>query len=127
MADFDYSDAAQTALELTTEFGRDIKLVKISSGSNIAQPWKGGAQPPTYTVTKDRRAVVVGSNVLYGAKMVDDDLLKRVTHVAYAASEGETLLDMEGIIDDNKLYKIEWMQELKPGPVPLLIYVGYNK
>lgn len=125
--DFDYSDAAQTALELTTEFGRDIKLVKLSNGSDTSKPWKGGAQSPTYDVVKERRAVVVGSNVLYGAKMVSDDLLARVTHVAYAASIGESLLDMEGIIDDGKLFRIEWTQELQPGSVPLLIYVGYNK
>jgi hypothetical protein len=124
---FDYSELAQTALDLCTEFGREIQLVKLSNGSDIAKPWKGGAQPPTYTDVKTRSAVVVGSNVLYGAKMVSEDLLKRVTHVAYGPSMGETLLDMEGVVDEGVLHRIEWMQELKPGSVPLIVYIGFNK
>jgi hypothetical protein len=123
----DYVKMAATAQRLISTNGRIITLLKFAPSTDIQKPWRG-PNPVLPLATLDRSAVTVSVSLLkLGQTQVSDDLLKRVTDVAWVACDGEDLIGYDAIIEDGKQYSIEWVQQLKPATIPLVAYVGYNK
>jgi hypothetical protein len=123
-----YAKMSALAQKLISENGRTITLVKFQPSQDIATPWKSNTTNPIGSQLV-KNAAVVQSSTLLGTKQVNDDMLKRVSHVGIFACNGDTLEGYDALIDslDSKQYSIEFVQELTPATTPLIAYIGFNR
>lgn len=122
------SDARQTALDLTTEFGRQITLVQLASGpSDVTKPWRGQTDPrATPVATRVCLAVFVDptSRSVLGMTAISDDAVKRATQIAIIATEEDLTKYTECIDFDDSLWRITSVTMLKPGTENILSFIG---
>jgi hypothetical protein len=128
---FDYSEMVALALELVTEFGREVTLIELAeSVSDPTQPWLGNTAPRTTPAAElTVMAVFVEPSRLddLGTSALGEDFLRRVSQIAIIAST-EDLDDFDEILDsDSSRWRVERVSSLKPGPVNLLHYLGLNR
>lgn len=129
---FDYSEGAALALELCTEFGRDLKFYKLSN--TPADPLKPGRGPGAPVRTNEVSSV--GAFVIPNTSIptesrglafdwIDQDLLRRVREVCLVPASGlPDLDDYKLILDGGEYWKIIWGQCFKPGPTRLFYVFG---
>lgn len=126
----DMNKMAATALRLVNKNGRGIILQRLDQAPNPAQPWKGPANPSPEFLRLPVRAVVVSAGSLLGARMVSDDLLRRVEKVAIVAPGPDMQDDLKvygQVIDETVTWSAEWVEELKPADVRMLYYFGLKR
>ena len=131
MATIDYSEFADLALELCTEFGRTVTIVQLDSGSsNPAEPGYNSVDPRTAPLaTKTLSAVFVDPSSLQelGRGADRPDWVARSSQIAIVAST-ENLEKYNELIDsDGARYKITGCKTLKPGPLALVAYLGVSR
>lgn len=123
----DHSKFVALANRLIEKHGRLVTLQKLSAGpADAAKPWLG-AGVPTVAESIDLLAVFVpaaGSDL--GKYISDESLLKRVNQVALVQPAQEGLELFEQMLDGS-LFKIEWVQVLKPADQTVLYFMGVNR
>lgn len=126
---FDYTGLAAVALELVTDFGREVTLLQLSAtAANPAQPWRGQADPrSTPAGSKAVSAVFVDPSSLdaLGRETTrGDSWVARASQMVIIATS-EDLEKYDELVDtDGSRFKVIGVRMLKPGPVNLLAYVG---
>lgn len=131
MASFDYTDVAQTAIDMVAEFGRTITLIQLSaSPADPTMPWRGATDPRGVPVaSKTCLAVFVDPFSLraLGLTNVADDFLKRANQIAVIATS-EDLAPYNEVVDaDGSRWRVTFVHMLKPAAQNLLAYVGVTR
>ena len=131
---YDYSDDVAFAVEMIAEYGRAVSFVKSSSTpGNPAKPLHGPdpEETPSLVVPGIMAAFVEPSSVIrLGASTEQKPgLWKNSTKIALVAPDGTNdFTTFTAITDaDNSGWKIEHVEELKPGLVTVLYYVGVKR
>lgn len=126
----DHTEFVVLAQELILEEGRLVTFQKLGAGpADANKPWKGAGAPTVVSQVASVPAVFVpatGSDL--GRMVTDEELLKRVEQVALVAPVQEGFDSFHRILDtDSQLWKIEWMQVLKPASQTILYVVGVKR
>ena len=124
----DYTEFALLAQTLIAENGRAVKIQKLDSAAAYPdKPWKG-AGVPTVTTERELPAVFVpASGSGLGRDIVNEELLSRVEQVALIAPTDINLSGFTVILDDGVRWSIDWVQELRPGPLTVLYVFGVKR
>lgn len=125
----DYTKFVKLATRLITAKGRSITLQRLSdSVADPDKPWLGNGEP-TITAEVTAPAVFVphmGSDL--GMVVANPELLSTVDQVALVAPVQEGLELMNQILDtDGQVWRIEWVQVLKPAEQTVLYVVGVKR
>lgn len=133
----DYQKAAQLALRLISENGREVTLVKLGqAASDPAKPWRGN---PDARTTPEAEAIAPGvfvpaSGSGLGFFSEDQELIKRSEQILLVAAESVSsykLEDFNEVIDPedivNTRWRIELVRMLKPGAIRLLYAIGVKR
>lgn len=127
------ADSARSVIEGVT--GRSITLVKLDqTPSDSSKPWRGDADSRANPVAESIQTgifVQISSAQQLGLRNINEELVKRSDQVVlFAPGSTETLdfTEFDEIHDsDNTIWKITFMEVLKPGEIPLLYYAGVKK
>lgn len=113
MTDF-YADLSQTALDLITEFGRDVQHAPAGTVDIVpGESWRG-VQPATPTTI---RAAIFDATVADRQTFPDLDFTK----TALVAAQGLSPIPaVEDQLIDDRSYRIVRVVETRPGSVALL-------
>jgi hypothetical protein len=126
---YDYSDDIAFAVEMVAEYGRPITLTKVTRDVDAANPL--GTPAAADTVVADIPAVFVYPSGLVnlGLSVKSRELMKQSEQIAIIAADGATAFDQFTTITDQD--GSEWAvmncEVFKPGPVPVLYYLGVNR
>lgn len=127
---YDYTDDVAFAVEMIAEFGRAVTFVKASATPADANKPLHGVGAPT-TVPDIMAAFVEPSSVIrLGASTEQKPgLWKESTKIALVAPDGTNdFTTFTAITDsDGSGWKIEHVEELKPGDTTVLYYVGVRR
>ncbi len=125
----DFVKLQATVQRLIDKNGRLIKVQKLSKGdSDSATPWKGPGTPAVEKASKPLKAVfvpVAGSD--FGRQFFDDELLKRCDQICLLSGSAVSYEGYHQILDDNVVWKIEALQQLKPADTTLLYAFGVKR
>jgi hypothetical protein len=131
MATYDYTEDLALARELITEFGRLVTAQRLSSApADSNKPWKGPGTPTVDKTHKTTAAFVPASGADLGRFVQDKELLRRCEQVALLPGTGKVSVDLNDfhfLLDEKVTWKIEWVRELKPGPLSLLYVIGVKR
>ena len=135
----DYEKLSATALKLIEKNGRTVTLVKLSeTPANASEPWKGPAAAAAVSVGEPGAlgSGKVGLEVIACFVTFSDNELaelfglvnearrgQKSAFVAGAAVTPEDLRDFDQMVDGSDVWKIEAVDTLRPGDVPLLHYL----
>lgn len=123
-----YADFIALAQRLIALRGRTCSLVKMSAAAaDPTKPWNGPGAP-----TELARADVIGcfvpkSGTDLGQGFISKEQLKRCQEVVLVAPGEEDYTAFGVLLDDAVRWKVEWVQVLKPGPVPVLYALGVSR
>jgi hypothetical protein len=124
----DYAAALALAVRLIDENGRDVTFQRLdATAADAAKPWKGPAAP-TVAESLPKKAVFLphtGANSL-GKDFIDESLLKRCEQLALIDGEDD-LSVFHQLSDDGKVWRIEWLKELKPADITVLYAIGVKR
>lgn len=124
MSTFDYSEVIAEAQTSITEFGRSIKLVKLSAvPADVDKPW--ATPDATKEVLTPYNAVFVEPSAAakLGLNIDIVDFLKQSTKVLIIATSD----DLEGyhkVLDGTRRWTITGMTCLEPGDTKVLWFIG---
>lgn len=130
---YDYSDDVAFAVEMVAEYGRAVSFVKASATvADATKPLHGpGVGQPPLTVPGIMAAFVEPSSVvkLGASTETTPGLWKKSTKIALVAPDGANdFTTFTAITDaDGSGWKIEHVEELKPGDTVLLYFVGVKR
>ena len=124
---FNYEPVIAIAKQLIKDFGRTAQFQKLSSTPvDPSKPWEGPGTPVvTQTATLDSVFVPASSGL--GKDFVSEDLIKKVSQVALVSPTITDLDKFHQVLDGGIIYKIEWVQVLKPANDIVLYVVGVNQ
>lgn len=120
-----YTRALALAVRLIEKNGREVTFQTLSATPVDAdKPWNGPAEP-TVSASKKSKAVFLAhtGSIELGKMFVDNELLKRVDEVALVAGS-VVISDYHRVLDESKLWRIDWIRELKPASTTVLYAVG---
>lgn len=124
MSTFDYGEVIADAKELITEFGRAVKLVKLSSTpADANMPWRSPDATKDVLVPYDAVFVEPSAAAKLGLNIDIVDFLKQSTKVLIIA----TADDLEGyhkVLDGTRRWTITGMTCLEPGDTKVLWFIG---
>lgn len=115
---FDYSDLAQTAIDLITEFGKPVTLIRQSTDpADPQKPWR--ANSPAEVQTPVNTCIIP----IRETGIVPQTTLQReATSVAYVAAQGNGDVRGTHFLDESN--DVRWrvldIETYAPGPTPLL-------
>lgn len=125
----DFTRFAALARRLIAKNGRRVIVQRLSATpTDVSKPW-AGPSVPSIAGQIDMYAAFIphtGSGDL-GFMAIDDELLKRCEQIALFAPPCRDLTEYHQIEDFNRVWKIEWVRELRPGPLPVLYVVGVKR
>lgn len=132
MADYDYSDDVQFALEMIEEYGRAVVISKLSSEDvDPEKPWRGaGIETPIASMSTKAAFIIPNTSIPTESRglaldWIDEEQLRRVREVCIIAAAGmPDLKDYSLITDDSTVYKIIWGQAFRPGPIRIFYVFG---
>lgn len=123
---FDYGPVIATAATLIADFGRTIKVIKISEAeTDSAKPWRGVENPratPALSVTVKGVFVHPSSAEDFGIKVEDINGLGMKTQVCLVAANvsTESLEDADEIEDEGVTWRIINAVVLRPGDAKII-------
>lgn len=124
---YDYTDDIAFAIEMVAEFGRAVSFGKLAEGVNAADPLGAPTSAAPPAVPGISAAFVYPSGVQnLGLRVSSPALFKSAEQIAIVAADGVNdfaAFDMVTDIDGS-IWKIVAVDVFKPGPVPVLYYVG---
>ena len=119
----DHSKYVIIASKLIKNNGRNIEVLGFNELSDAEKPWNR----KSFEILVNIKAAFIstgGDNL--GLNFISDDLLKRVNGVFLYAGNFN-FENAQAINDNDKIYKIIWIQELKPGNTIILNYIGIKQ
>lgn len=126
---YDYSDDIAFAVEMVAEYGRPITLTKVARDVDAANPL--GTPAAVDTVVADIPAVFVYPSGLVnlGLSVKSRELMKQSEQIAIIAADGANSFDQFTTItdQDGSEWAVMRCEVFKPGPVPVLYYLGVNR
>lgn len=124
----DHKKFADLAVRLIDKNGRAITLQTLSgAAADPNKPWLG-AGAPTVSAAVDTKAVFLpASGNDLGKIITSKELLASVEQVALIAPHASLLEEMTVMLDDGKVWKVEWVQVLKPGDQICLYLFGVKR
>ena len=126
MSEF-YDEMIAVAQELIEEFGRPVTLQKLGKATTGSPtPWTGPGSPTVIESLPVAACFVPPSGLDLGKLGITDDMLKRVSQVALVSPIQENLERMDTLLD-NVVYKVEWVQVLKPADQTVLYAFGVKR
>lgn len=126
----DYEELLAVTLELITDTGRAITIEKLSAeAQDEEKPWRGvGTDGPTVESSVDTVGTFVpASGMDLGQIVKDKELLKRVEQVVLVPGNEEPIELYTRIVDAGDLWKVDWVQVLKPGDTVMLYAFGIKR
>jgi hypothetical protein len=123
----DYAELVATVRELILGTGRTVTFGRMSAAvADSAKPWKPGGTPDA--VDTHATFVPVGSAQDLGLMIVDDELARRTSQVCLVAPHADAdLRTFHTVTDSGVVWRIEWVQVLRPGDTELLIAMGVRQ
>lgn len=114
-----------SAKTMIDKYGRNVTMLKAGALLDANKPL-GGHQPATEVGGVKAVFVAPGSNQNLGyAKYMSPGLLERAEQIAIVLpSLIHDFRGFTGMRDDGSVWKIDTVDELKPGPVPLVLFIG---
>lgn len=124
-----YDEFVELANELLTEAGRVVVMQKLAAkGTDSTKPWNTSSINVIDEVTDIPAAFFPASGSDLGLKVITEEMLKRCEQVALVAPIQEGLELMTRMIDsDNSVWKLEWVQVLKPAEQTILYVIGVKR
>lgn len=124
----DYAEILAIAVELIDDAGRDVVMQQLSAtAADANKPWKGPGTATVASSVNTKACFVPPSGTDFGREFFDSELLKRCEQVALVAGNATDLSAFTTILDNNQRWKIEWVQELKPGDTTVLYAFGVKR
>lgn len=123
----DYARTLASAQRQIRDKGRLVSLQGATAGAADANdPLAGPAAPPAPVTGVAAVFVPPSSLQALGSRAQVEGLFANCSQIAIAAADGANdFKDMVTLIDsDNSVWKIQYVEELKPGEVPLLYFIG---
>jgi hypothetical protein len=115
---FDYSELAQTALDLVSEFGKPVTLIRQSTDpADPQKPWR--ANDPVEKETEVDACIIP----IKESGIIPQTTLQRdATSVAYVAASGNGDVRGTHFLDESKdnRWRVLDIETFAPGPTPLL-------
>lgn len=129
---FDYSELTEVVDELIPEFGRSITLMRPSTESaDAAEPWK---EPETFSfsgATSDQKvtttAVWVGEGETEFREIAGGLIRRGAAGFLIPGTVNKPIEKFVTIDDGGEIWKIEKVNELKPGGTVLLYGVEVSR
>lgn len=128
----DTTKVIATAQRLITANGRSVRLIRYNEVSTDPdKPWRGPGDPrQTPRAILDIHAAFVSPSSASSLGLSTDvnDLLKRSTQImVLSGGADEDLLQYNEVLDDEKYWKIEGVETLRPGADILLTFIGVSR
>ena len=128
----DTAAAISTAQRLIAADGRTVRLIRYNEvPTETAKPWNGPGDPRKVPRSiLDISAVFVSpeSASRLGMSTMVDDVLKRTSQVLIvSAGAAVDLLQYDEVYDDEKYWKIQTIETLKPGDEIILTFIGISR
>lgn len=113
------------AKEMIGDAAREVQFLSISkTPADPNKPWQ--PQGTVENVVPGNAVFVpIGSGL--GTNFATEDMLKRVDLVAIVEPKINVVASHKVKDDTGKIYKVEWVQELRPGETKILSYVGLKE
>ncbi len=126
-----YVRLAATAKRLIDKNGRTLTFRKRSSTpKDPAKPWRGNVETPAAELTPKGVVLPISGTDFGDSVFTDFELFKTYTKFAMIAANsvatGNDLQTFSTVEDGGRAYTIGEVAELKPGPVPLVYFVGLS-
>ena len=113
------------AKEMIGDAAREVQFLSISRApADPTKPWQPQGTVEN-VVSGNAVFVPIGSGL--GANFATEDMLKRIDLVAIVEPKINVVANHKVKDDTGKVYKVEWVQELRPGETKILSYVGLKE
>lgn len=113
------------AKEMIGDAAREVQFLSISKTPvDPAKPWQPQGTVEN-VVSGNAVFVPIGSGL--GTNFATEDMLKRIDLVAIVEPKIDVVASHKVKDDTGKIYKVEWVQELRPGETKILSYVGLKE
>ena len=128
----DTAKAIATAQRLITADGRSVRLIRYNEiPTDTTKPWNGPGDPrrtPRAFLDIDAVFVPPSSASALGLSTEANDLIKRSSQILMMSGGASVdLLQYNEVLDDDKYWKIEFIETLKPGDEILLTFIGVSR
>lgn len=129
----DYSAIAATALRLVQNAGRQVTFMRFNQTPDSGtKPWGANADlrsTPDDTVSLWAVSVHPTDINVLGIRIRDDDLLKQVREILIIAPGPDNQEDLRLYqqVTDGRVFRIVFMEQLKPNDVTVLWYAGITE
>lgn len=130
----DYTNNLNMVKRLLRDKGRVISLISMNKSSpDLEKPWlqiTDALSPEEKETIVSAVGVPPGSAAALGIKIEQEDLLKNL-ELIYIAEPGEddteNLNDYHLVKDEGIVYKIKFIQKLRPASLTLLYFIGVER
>jgi len=129
----DYNAIAATALRLVQNAGRQVTFLRFNqTPDSISKPWGANTDlrsNPDASVSLWAVSVHPTDINVLGIRIRDDDLLKHVREILIVAPGPDNQQDLRLYqqVLDSRVFRIVFMEQLKPNNVTLLWYAGITE
>ena len=123
----DHTKYVALAKRLIAKHGRKVRLQLLAErGSDPTKPWKGSCLDDIENEYSAMAAFIPAAGRDLGTIVEDKDLLKQVTHVCICEAIAQGLEDKITRVEDsdNTMWRVVWMQTLKPGTLSIIYTLG---
>jgi hypothetical protein len=122
----DWTSTIAFATKMISDYGRDIKVQKLSgTAADPNRPWRGQGEPFVEKELVVKACFVPPTVDEFGRKIASEQLLASVEQIALIAPTTENIEAFNSILDvDNSRHRIDWAWTLKPGSDILLYAFG---
>lgn len=127
MALVDYAELVAVAQELIEGTGRLVTFRNLpSTPANVNQPWKPAAGAPVLA-NSFATFVPASSAQEMGLGVSDSELFRRAEQVCLVPPGAADLLSFQEVLDNGSVWRIEWIEVLRPGDTVLLYIMGVKR
>lgn len=115
----------EMAKTMIGDAAREVQFVTVSkTPADPQKPWQPSG---TKENVVPGNAVFVPLGGGLGTNFATEDMLKRVDLLALVEPKVDVKSAHKVIDDNGKIYKVEWVQELRPAETKILSYVGLKE
>ena len=122
-----HTEFVELAIELINEEGRAIVLQKLVGSTDPTKPWNGSGTPTVAQSANSKAVFLPASGSDLGSVVTSPELLAQVTQVALVPPQTMDLQTMNTVVDGGVVWKINWVQVLKPADQICLYVFGLKR
>ena len=126
----DHTKYVTFAKRLIAKHGRKVRLQLLAErGEDPTKPWKGASVDNVENEYQAMAAFIPAAGRDLGTIVEDKDLLKSVSHVCVCEAIAQGLEDRITRVEDTDgtMWRVVWMQTLKPGTLSIIYTLGLAK